>query len=634
MNDILDSTFELENKIYSKVKSSSILDVFKSHSPKKIVKIELKTRILENIKNGKNPYSYVVKLKINSNELARIKQFENPLKTKGSGAKSEGKSINSLFSSMMQASKKQSVLKQKKVKELSPVCVLVHVNDETRSYRPPRDLKIPKIEEVSGEIPKLNYKNEAEFNYEPIESIETLLSKLPEKLPPPLQHVYSKLSDKSKKNWCEKFKPTNIDQLLINPNNIQKIFYWITNAFKNLQKYGPIKNLKFKLKQKSIDSFLNDYEEEPTYSPFLILQGSLGVGKSTYVYTCMKQLNGYIHEINAGQSRNKKDLYQNLKEFVTTQLINNNEKGLVLLEDVNILFEQDARFWQLVGEIINITKRPIILTCEELWNIPKNLVDFAREENSIIFMDDFKISNRILADYLWLCGINENVDVDAEILEDIIDENSNGIKSDIRGCINHSEFLCKSKRGKKINKKKRKVEEISDFHELSNLLNLLSCSDVIEQTRTNQLQEYSNNELVDIYTVDDLYNLQYDYEINFGKELRHLIPVNKSLPSPKFQFNDLKYETLQFIGLRDKIYKKSNRTQTLDSVGIPDNSFLNYITITPLVLDLLPYTRYWQTLQNKLNQYEIDNPDKPSLKEFLNYRDFRYESTLLNTMLN
>lgn len=83
--------------------------------------------------------------------------------------------------------------------------------------------------------------------------------------------------------------------------------------FLKLKSQAPIKNMKQKIKQRRQESFIvYDYEDEETeeevYSPFLILQGSCGSGKSTAVFTAMNELDGFVHEINTGQNRGRKDI--------------------------------------------------------------------------------------------------------------------------------------------------------------------------------------------------------------------------------------------------------------------------------------------------------------------------------------
>ena len=159
----------------------------------------------------------------------------------------------------------------------------------------------------------------------------------------------------------------------------------------------------------------------------------------------MNELDGFVHEINTGQNRGRKDIFANLKELCTTEVVRDTKefhRGVILLEDVNVLFEQDKTFWLVVQEVINISKRPIVLTCEEIWNIPKNLIEFAQHDESIIFMDDYVILKNLVVDYLWLCCLVYNCDVARDILVEIIDDNWNGHNFDIRGCLMNCQIMC------------------------------------------------------------------------------------------------------------------------------------------------------------------------------------------------
>ncbi|KAG7663711.1 uncharacterized protein J8A68_002763 [[Candida] subhashii] len=670
-------------------------------------------------KSQKKP-SLFITLKINPIELSKIKDYDNPLKTKGNltvGASfsKTGKCSSSVFASMMQASKQSSKLtalqglNELPLPDLTRDQFHVFVEDEvpeciefpfSRRERNRGDLKVSGMERFKLDEEKLHSEHLIHTSFEIKTNIsrrEYALERLPELLDAPaLAGLYDRfLKDDdipTKHNilWVDHFKPLKMEELLMHPKNIRDIQLWITNSFNKLksQSGDRLKNMKkmIKKRKQQQDSFIvyDDFEdgttEEEIFSPFLILQGSQGSAKSSSIYTAMRQMNGYVHEINSGMARGRKDIYNSLKELCTTQLVHNNDtnefqKGIVLLEDVNVLFEQDKTFWQVVQDIVNISKRPIVLTCEELWNIPKSLIQLAEEDDSIIFIDDYPVPKECIVQYLWLCCLCQGYDVDWKLLETMVDENRGHDGSggyDLRKCLMACEILCKVEHCEDgivvINEsteiQEAKKKNIDSLEALANVLEVQSAVDVINTGSISQIgHEIQPNELADIYYIDDTSRLKQKtlpFELNIGDQLETHIRnsynnIKTYIPAPKYSRNDLRYECNTFIGSRSKKvpryiidFNENRRTLrsssepyesdawTPEPTGIPDTSFLNHIPHTAFILDLLPIARYWERYQKSINKFEkeaIEN-GRESVKKFLNYRDFQYaKSNLRSTMI-
>ncbi|CCG22897.1 hypothetical protein CORT_0D00490 [Candida orthopsilosis Co 90-125] len=632
---------ELESRIFLKAKSTSARDLFNSFKPK------------TGSANGTR--SYMVTLKLDAKKLAKVSYFV----TKGNN--STGRSCKNLFSEMMSASRNVKLIPLQKAKELNPLPISkteFHIFDDTWNPIKPKPKKSVHLEEHSGFIPALKREMEIDpyvYETKEVDKREYALKKLPclQKMAS-LNAIFNRLDNETRKQlWVDKYQPKCTQDLLMHRQNIALITQWINNSFEKLKTQAPVKNLNRKLKKRRVDTFIvEDEMEEEICSPFLILQGSNGSGKSTAVYTAMKELDGYVHEINSGMARGRKDIYNSLKELSTTQLVHDtkdSKPGLIFFEDVNILFEQDKSFWSVVQDIINVSKRPIVITCEELWNIPKNLVDFAQEDNSIIFIDDKIVSRKLVIDYLWMCCLAEGFDVGDDILEQIVDDMWNGHNYDLRGCLMSCEILCKKKSEHLVVVRKRSEEcthVVKDLQEKAFYCELNSCGDVIESCCESQIPQTSgDNELFDIYCVDDSLGC-LPFELNVGEELEKHSKTDQTLPSSKFTFNDLQFECQQFIGSRSKKFpsyyyqdfeKRATRSSSdfvEPTTGIPETSFIYNISPTSFILDLLPFTRVWQAFQTQLDIFEAKTleEEKPSLKKFLQYRDFQHKSTLNGTL--
>ncbi|KAI5961866.1 uncharacterized protein KGF55_003837 [Candida pseudojiufengensis] len=671
-----------EFKMFENAKRTSARDIFSNFKPKE-------TEIKQQSEIKQLKLVHMVTIKLEPKYLAKFK--ENPLRTKGNNV--NGTSYKSVFASMMTASKNNKSLTTKQIKEMELPSISksqFHVTDEIISYLPTstlpalqKKLHVQDPEDISGLVPPLNIpksKSHYTYTYTNINKSELALNKISNlHKAKQLQTIFEKLNQPTNASqnlqpWVNKYQPEQMSNLIMHKHNIKQIKNWIENSFLKLKNQAPVKDLKQKLKKRKIDNFLidDDETEEEIYSPFLILQGSCGSGKSTSVYTAMKELNGYVHEINTGISRSRKDIYNILKELCTTQLVNDTkefQKGLILFEDVNILFEQDKTFWQVVQDIINVSKRPIIITCEEIWNIPKNLIEFAQDDNSIIFIDDYLVSKKLISDYLWLCCLNENYNVDDNIINEIIDNNWNGNNYNLKGCLNQCEMLCKVQNLQQqiIKIEKIKDDEVDkgndDLLFQAQQFDLNSASDVISSNSKTQIPfKFQKNEFIDLYYIDDLNNFKtLPFEFNCGKELKPLITTNLSnQPILKFKINDLMYDCQNFIGSRLKKFSKlfyqidnsrATRSSSIESnnsfeinqhqqqyqQGIPENSFLYNIPPQTLILDLLPFVRNWSSFQIEINKFENESLKlgKASIKKFLKYRDFLInEFNLLNTLPN
>ncbi|ORE10635.1 P-loop containing nucleoside triphosphate hydrolase protein [Rhizopus microsporus var. microsporus] len=169
------------------------------------------------------------------------------------------------------------------------------------------------------------------------------------------------------------------------------------------------------------------HQGETVRSNMVLLVGYHGVGKTALVHTAAEQEGYEIFEINSGSRRSGKDVVSAVGEMTKSHLVtfqnnvseepqkkrrlnpflsskgmtnttqgkgqllnfvrksnngNNNKKlnlnrsadgpkqSLILLEEVDLLFEEDKGFWASVVELSQKSKRPIIMTCNDPDQIP------------------------------------------------------------------------------------------------------------------------------------------------------------------------------------------------------------------------------------------------------------------------
>ncbi|KAI9323801.1 P-loop containing nucleoside triphosphate hydrolase protein, partial [Dichotomocladium elegans] len=145
----------------------------------------------------------------------------------------------------------------------------------------------------------------------------------------------------------------------------------------------------------------------------ILLYGPHGVGKTASVYTAAQELGYEVFEINPSSRRSGKDLMAAVGEMIESHQVNFQEdtddvdimditqedgensdsvvqpltvaaaaaaatapnshiprQSLVLIEEVDILFEEDKGFWSAIVELSEKSKRPIILTCNDIDVLP------------------------------------------------------------------------------------------------------------------------------------------------------------------------------------------------------------------------------------------------------------------------
>ncbi|KAJ2770169.1 hypothetical protein IWQ56_002268, partial [Coemansia nantahalensis] len=117
-------------------------------------------------------------------------------------------------------------------------------------------------------------------------------------------------------------------------------------------------------------------EAEP-FPNIILLVGPSGSCKTATVYACASECGFEVHEIHPGQRRSGKDVLAALEDVIQSHTIAMPVGGaqaadrpavsqmLVLIEHVDILFEQDQRLWPALKQLALRSRRPIVLTCND-----------------------------------------------------------------------------------------------------------------------------------------------------------------------------------------------------------------------------------------------------------------------------
>jgi hypothetical protein len=200
-----------------------------------------------------------------------------------------------------------------------------------------------------------------------------------------------KLKDPDGQSWTHKFRPRRADEIL--PSQGLELRDWMIGNRKIVMSIIP----------EEMDDFIDDddYDDDDdddesprklkkdgfiAYSNVVILTGPHGVGKSATVGAIAEELGYQVFEISPGSRRGGKELMEAVGEVGQSELITKNKeittssvlkkigveemevtshrrKGLICLDEVDVLYEEDKGFWGSVTALVEKSRRPIIMTC-------------------------------------------------------------------------------------------------------------------------------------------------------------------------------------------------------------------------------------------------------------------------------
>lgn len=216
-------------------------------------------------------------------------------------------------------------------------------------------------------------------------------------------------------NWTVKYKPMSTKQLLGNFESIRELKKWLESWTEN---HARVKNTLGSDSSDFYDSDTDSRDSMKTARNLLILTGPLGSGKTCSVYSVAAELAMKVIEVNASSKRTGKMMLQDLQEATQSHKVNrdnsqksqevvepivlktfknkgrpkklsnenlksvhkketqsqqssNQEVGrtamsLILIDDADIVFDQDDGFSSAIGQLVQSSKRPVVLVTASL----------------------------------------------------------------------------------------------------------------------------------------------------------------------------------------------------------------------------------------------------------------------------
>nr|CAI5832711.1 unnamed protein product [Callosobruchus analis] len=257
--------------------------------------------------------------------------------------------------------------------------------------------------------------------------------------------------------WTEKYKPRNSEDIIGNTDAIKSLKKWL-EAWLNFSEEIINSKSKRRNSNSSDDFIVSDCSSRDTLrlpGNTVVLEGPCGSGKSTAVYAICNELEFNVIEINASSKRTGKHLLQKLQEATQSHQVRKKESStfsnflqqtdsqeagdkqmcVLLVEDIDIVFEQDDNFITALMQLVTTSKRPIILTTTDFDSVfvQRFLGDFER----ISFKP---LSAHSLAIWLQLVCLVEGMFVDQDEIGSLLEFN----KGDARRTMLELQFWVQS----------------------------------------------------------------------------------------------------------------------------------------------------------------------------------------------
>lgn len=240
--------------------------------------------------------------------------------------------------------------------------------------------------------------------------------------------------------WTDKYKPTKINDIVGNSNNIKQLKEWLEN-WESLHLHLSSENQSNSTTPSKDDKSKKTPAKRRNDSrKAVLISGPPGIGKTTTATIIGKELGYEIFEMNASDTRNKTAIEDQLKEAINGNCVisftvKNNHNRLVIMDEVDGMSSGDRGGMNELIKQIDKCKCPIICICNDRQNT--NIRTLANHCKDLQFMKPPLISIR---NRMMNIAKGEGLTIDINAMDTII-ESSN---YDIRQILNNMQMLRKT----------------------------------------------------------------------------------------------------------------------------------------------------------------------------------------------
>ncbi|XP_050352059.1 enhanced level of genomic instability 1 [Nymphalis io] len=198
-----------------------------------------------------------------------------------------------------------------------------------------------------------------------------------------------------KLNWCDKYKPTTSKQIIGNFESVKELKRWLETwsekLIKDKSNGSDVSDMS--------DFYCSDMDSKDamrTTNNVLIVAGKSGSGKTSSVYAVAAELAIKVIEVNASSKRNGKIMLQDLQEATQSHKVNRAKSGTESSQKSSsqevptILSIKKRGRPKRVLEDINAKKNTSVPTCETSTQVPSSQ-ECVRTAMSLILIDDADI---------------------------------------------------------------------------------------------------------------------------------------------------------------------------------------------------------------------------------------------------
>lgn len=183
--------------------------------------------------------------------------------------------------------------------------------------------------------------------------------------------------------WMTTRRPTKASEIVTKDSAASDVTNWLRhklNETESRRRVVPSSQIARKTRKKAcgdaddMNGFIvNDSDDAGSddegsgSARLLVLYGKPGTGKSSAVYAAADELDAEVFEVNPMDIRNSKAMLARYGGMADSHLVNSvRSRSLILLDEADILYTDDASFWKGVEKVMETTRRPVIATCERL----------------------------------------------------------------------------------------------------------------------------------------------------------------------------------------------------------------------------------------------------------------------------